>query len=47
MVKVIQVPVEDAEYERLIKNKGDDNWHDFFMQLAEDDPTIISGELKC
>jgi len=30
----LNIPLEDAEYEKLLKKKGDMTWHDFIMTLV-------------
>ena len=34
-MKTLNIPLEDDEYNELLNNKGDMNWHDFVMQLAK------------
>lgn len=34
-MKTLNIWVEDDEYEKLNKEKGDLNWHDFIMQLIK------------
>ena len=33
-MKTLNIPLEDAEYEELLKKKGAKNWHDFVLELA-------------
>jgi predicted CopG family antitoxin len=33
-MKTINVTFEDAEYKRLLKAKGEQNWHDFILKLV-------------
>lgn len=33
-MKRLLIIVEDKEYEKLIKAKGEKTWHDFLMSLA-------------
>lgn len=35
-MKTLNIPLEDKEYNRLSEKKGEMNWHDFVMRLAED-----------
>ena len=37
MVKTLNVPMDDLEYERLLQKKGDMSWHDFLMLLMSID----------
>jgi len=34
-MKALNVPLEDKEFEKLRKTKGDKTWHDFIMSLVE------------
>lgn len=34
-MKSINVYFEDNEFEKLIKAKGDQSWHDFIMKLVK------------
>lgn len=32
-MKTINVSFEDSEFAKLLKQKGNDSWHDFIMKL--------------
>lgn len=38
MVKNINVTLDDADYQRLAKAKGEKSWRDFIMELADKVP---------
>jgi len=35
MVKTLNIPLEDSNYDKLLKAKGESNWRDFVMQLVK------------
>jgi predicted CopG family antitoxin len=35
-MKTVNVTFTDEEYQKLSKSKGENNWHDFILILAED-----------
>lgn len=37
MVKHLNIILDDKDYKRLVKAKGNMNWRDFVMQLTKDD----------
>ena len=34
-MKTLNIPLEDAEYKKLEKAKGEMTWHDFILTLIE------------
>jgi hypothetical protein len=35
MVRTLNVPMDEKDYERLLKAKGNKTWRDFIMELAQ------------
>jgi len=35
MVKTLNIPLDEKDYERLAKAKGKKSWRDFIMELAK------------
>jgi predicted CopG family antitoxin len=37
-MKTLNIPLEDSDYEELLKAKGEMNWRDFVLTLTKQEP---------